>query len=320
MKRLSLINSLALMLSVGLQNVYAQAQSPAAPAAEASSSTPSEKPNDLSTYERDNHLLLAAKPTEAQWLETPNEKIVALYKAGETQKTKGTLLLLHTSESPQLWPAPLENLRANLPRYGWETMAVPLPQKSRPNPNNDSTQGDNNSVKDSTPTTDKTKTRAPREQLIAERINAAMLDINKKNQNNNNLVVLVDNSSAADSLAALYKTVSASTTKNNINGPLQVLILVNLQAQEPLTQTQLAAIFSVADLPIMDVFFEPDDEIQSEMRRLHNAEAMRKNVKYYQQLVLPPEHLLNASNKLSFWQEKVRGFMEKYTEIQKSVR
>jgi hypothetical protein len=324
------INSLVLILSFGLQSVCAQAQSSAPPAAEASSSTPlekpSEKPQDLSAYERDNNLLIAANPTEAQWLETPNEKIVALYKAGETEKTKGTLLLLHTSELPQLWPAPLENLRINLPRYGWDTMAIPLPQKSRANLNNDSIQSNNSSTNDnasannSTPASDKAKTLAPREQLIAERINAAILDINKKSQSNSHLTILVDNSSATDSLAALYKAVSTSTAKNKINGPLQALILVNLQEQEPLTKTQLAAIFAITELPVMDVFFGADNYAQGEMRRLHHAEAMRKNITRYQQLILPPENQFNASNKQSFWQEKVRGFIEKHTEVKKPVR
>jgi Protein of unknown function (DUF3530) len=337
MKHFSSMNRFALLVILGLESVCVQAESAAASATEASSSSKaaevlSEKQPYATTHERDNHLLMIAKPTEAQWLETPNEKIVVLYKAGETRKTKGILLILHTPESPQLWPAPLENLRVNLPVYGWASLAVPLPQKFRPDTKNNSTSSENSTntpnttssenttSSDNSVTTNNAKTFAPREQLIAERTQAAILDIHKKDLSDlakNNLVVLVDNSAAADSLATLYKTVSTSTIKNKINGPLQALILVNLQEQEPLTQTQLTTIFSIAELPIMDVFFGSNDDTQLNLRRMHKAEAMRKNVAHYQQLVLPPEHPLNTSNKLNFWQEKVRGFMEKYTEIQK---
>src|SRR4051812_16193286 len=80
-----------------------------APAGVASSQS-SEKPLYNSSTERDNALLAIAKPDEIQWLETPNEKVLALFKAGEQKKTKGAILILHASELSQRWPATLDNL------------------------------------------------------------------------------------------------------------------------------------------------------------------------------------------------------------------
>ena len=310
----------------------------AATTAQPSAEQTAEKPLYSSTQERDNTLLAKANPNEIKWLETTNEKFIALFKAGETRKTKGSLLILHAPETPQLWPAPLESLRRNLPLYGWETMTVPLPQKypsdtperDSASQTNSSTEAQNSSTTtslasssatESTPSTTQSaatsseaaKPLLPRAQLITERITAAITELNKNGQFN--VIMLVDNSSAPESLAGIFKTTNAGTTnKNIVDGPVQALVLVNLQNQEPLTQEQLKTIFTSPDLPVMDVFFDPDNPYQIEVRRLHRAEAMRSKTKDYQQLVLPPEYLININNKQGFWLEKVRGFMEKKAE------
>lgn len=279
-----------------------------APPTEAvSNATSGEKTIFASSFDRDNALLALALPNEVRWLETPQDKIIALFKARETRKSLGSLLILHAPELPQLWPAPLESLRRNLPLYGWDTMAVPLPslqatkisgspESVDSNRSSESTNMDSSSIQTSSAATQGI-TPLLRTQLINERINAAIKLLNKIGQPN--VVVLVDNSSAPDSVVELYKTT------------IQALILVNLQNQEPLTQIQLAAIFSNIDLPVLEVFFRPDDKYQIEMRRLHQAEAMRKNLKNYQQLILPPENFTAVDNKQSFWLEKVRGFIKK---------
>lgn len=296
----------------------------------ASSATP-EKPIYANNTERDNALLAKAftaiaKADELQPLETPDEKILALYKAGETRKTKGVLLIMHAPEVPQLWPTNLENLRRNLPFYGWATMALPLPAKYQSAiPERESasvssiaTETTNSAAASSTPaesvaTASSAASEAPkpliaRDKLINERVDAAVAQLNKLGQFN--LVMLVDNSSAPDALASLYKKINkTSTTSDTVDGPLQALILVNLQNQEPLSKEQLGAIFSVSDLPVMDVFFNPDNAAQGELRRLHHAEAMRKNLKDYQQLILPSQPAVNVDDKQNFWLGKIHGFV-----------
>ena len=323
---------LTLVFALGLQSSWLMAQTPdgSQPALPTSTeSTPntvagetpqkttsSEKVNFVSTAERDNTLLAVALPDEVRWLETPQEKVIALFKAAETSKPQGSLLILHASELPQLWPASLESLRRTLPIYGWDTMAVPLPNihapktlsstpaatdnSSRDNSSTNSSSTNSsstNSAQMATSLTSEVKTALPRAQIINERVTAAVTLLGKIGQPN--IFVLTDNSSAPDSLVEIYKN------------KIQALILVNLQNQEPLTQTQLAAIFSQPKLPVLDVFFKPDDSDQITRRRLHQAEAMRKNLINYQQLILPPEHFAVVDDKQGFWLEKVRGFMKK---------
>ena len=291
----------------------------------ASSSQTSEKPIYGSTSERDNELLAKAfaaiaKADEIQWLETPDEKIVSLFKPGEEQKVKGALLILHAPETPQLWPAPLENLRRNLPIYGWTTMAVPLPAKyaqaipprESPLVASETTDASASSDAESSAANSSASSSAeaekplpPRSQLIAGRVEAARVQLNNAGQAK--FVMLVDNSSAPDAVASLYSKDAGATADT---GPLQALILVNLQSQEPMSKEQLAAIFSAGNLPVLDVFFTADSSELTELRRTHRAQAMRQKLKYYQQLILPPEQQVTIDDTQSFWLGKVRGFME----------
>lgn len=308
----------------------------AATSASTTPEKPPEKPIYGSTSERDNALLANAKPTEIQWLETPNEKFIGLYKEGETRKAKGALLILHAPELPQLWPAPLESLRRNLPIYGWETLTIPLPQKyvnaipERDTPTSATTASDDNANTSEASSTESSPAQStsadaaqsssassqsslPRAQIINERVDAGITYLNKNGQYN--VVILVDNSSAPFGLEEIFKKINTGTsTQETLDGPLQALIIVNLQSQEPLTKEQLNAIFSSENLPIMDVFFDPDTPYQREVRRLHHAAAMRKNVNDYRQVILPPDHRVSIDDKQGFWLEKVRGFMERKAE------
>lgn len=326
------------LLLVLLASRQSYAQDPAASSAgseAASSAQSSEKPIYSSNQERDNDLLAKAyvaiaKPEEIVWLETPEERIVSLFRLAETRKTKGALLLLHAPETPQLWPASLENPRRNLPLYGWATMALALPAKypavvpvreaASSAAADDGTAGETTSsaaasssaaetASSSSSTNSSAKPLPPRNEVIASRVNAAVSQLNK--DGHYNLVVLVDNSSAPDALASLLQKVNKNGgTPDTIDGPLQALILVNMQEQEPLTKAQLSGIFSVSALPVLDVFFGPENPTMAEARRLHKAEAMRQNVKEYQQVLISPEQQTTIDEKRGYWLAKVQGFME----------
>jgi len=309
-----------------------------APAAEevsassAAAPAPLEKPIYSSNTERDNDLLAKAltalaKADELLWLETADEKVLSLYKAGETRKTLGLLLILHAPEIPQLWPSNLENLRRNLPLYSWSTIALPLPAKySAETPKRDL-------PTPVAPTTDESSSAAPeaaaassvassepakpipaRDKLIEGRVTAAVGEINKLGKLD--LAVLVDNSSAPDALASLYTQFNISK-ENTAETALKALILVNLQEQEPLTKTQLAAIFASSNLRVMDVFFNPDNKAQAEIRRLHKAEAMRQNLKDYRQLILPTQPNVSTEDTQNFWLGKTHGFLNSKLEKEK---
>lgn len=326
-----MLKPLLLLGLLGLSNLgFTQNTAPAdAASSSAVSSAPAEKPLYTDSVERDNDLIAKAftaiaKADELQWLEPPGEKVLTLYKTGETRKTKGVLLIMHAPETPQLWPTNLENLRRNLPIFGWGTMALPLPAKYQaviPKRDVASSAPADAAATSSAPaaspavnessavaSSEEAKPLVERDKLIAGRVDAAVAQLNKLGQFN--LVVLVDNSSAPDALAALYAKINKATSNSEtMDGPLQALILVNLQDQEPLSRAQLSAIFSVGDLPVMDVFFNPDTKAQAELRRLHHAEAMRQNVKDYQQLVLPVQPSVSRDDTQNFWLGKIHGFV-----------
>lgn len=287
---------------------------------------------------RDNQLLAQASADEAQWLDTPEGEILALFRPTESRVTKGTLLLLHAAEMPPGWPAPLENLRRNLPQYGWQTLAVTLPEpegiiipaRELPVVIEAENKADNGSEANSeetnidtedqavaaSSTNDVSKTNAEtldteeapapaitREELIAQRIQAALLFLAQNEANN--IALLVDNSGINDSLKALVTQAQLPS--------IRAVILTNIQPQEALTPAQLTAAFSTPQLPVLDVFVGPNNQPQQSWRQRHRAQAMRSQLDVYQQFVMPSMQAIDINNAQSFWLERVRGFLERKT-------
>lgn len=324
------------VLAFCLLPVIALAQEPeedAEPSAATSEISSSSKSSEAPTYPsrdmRDKSLIAAVMDDEAQWLETEHGKILALYRPTEAKKTLGVLILFHAAENPQHWPPMLENLRANLPRYGWETLAISLPQKypapipARPSSSASSASEETEAAAEAPPaeeTVAASSSSAPssysaasssvaRDELIAAYVDAAFNFLKEKGQLNT--VVLTDNSSVfqiMQTLAPQIKDNSRDTTV--VDGPLQALIITNLQQQEPITKQELETVFGAKQLPILDIFFAPVDAGQVQARELHRAVAMRKKVADYQQLLIDDQPKSVEQDHQSFVLGRVRGFMQ----------
>ena len=318
------------------QEPDANAETSAASSETSSSSKSSEAPLYESRDIRDKTLLAKAVKDEAQWLETEHGKILALYRPTEAKVTRGVLILFHAAENPQLWPSMLENLRANLPRYGWETLALSLPQKypaaipERPSSSSASASSasteaeagapdaaapaaEENTAAASSADTSSSSSAAsstvPRDLLIETYVNAAFTFLEEKGQLNR--VILVDNSSAYQVLQKLISQVQENKrNEDTLDGPLQALVITNLQQQEPLNKLELETIFGAEKLPVQDIFFAPDNAEQSESRDLHRAVAMREKVDSYQQILLDNPPKLVEQDHQSFLLGRVRGFMQ----------
>ncbi|WP_062066258.1 DUF3530 family protein [Cellvibrio sp. OA-2007] len=317
------------------------AESSAASSAASSSSKSSEAPLYPSRTMRNKSLFADEIKDEAQWLDTEHGKILALYRPTEAKKTLGVLILFHAAENPQFWPPMLENLRANLPRYGWETLAISLPHKypapipARPSSSSFSASASSASGE----TEDNTEDAAPadetaaqeeavaaasssapgsssaasssvaREVLIATYVEAAFGFLKEKGRFN--VVVLTDNSSAHQVLQNLLPQVKENKRDASVvDGPLQALVITNLQQQEPISKTELEAIFSAAQLPVMDIFFAPDNAEQHDARELHRAIAMRKKLADYQQHLIDTQPKMVEQDHQSYLLGRVRGFMK----------
>ncbi|MEN0038413.1 MAG: DUF3530 family protein [Cellvibrio sp.] len=310
-----------------------------APSSETSSSSKSsEAPLYPSRDIRDKTLLAKVLDDEAQWLETEHGKVLALYRPTEAKVTRGVLILFHAAENPQLWPPMLENLRANLPRYGWETLALSLPQKypaaipARPSSSSasassasadatapettepaatDPATADDSAASsaESASASSAASSSVPRDVLIETYINAAFTFLEEKGQLNR--VILTDNSSVFQVLEKLIPQVQENKRdKDTLDGPLQALVITNLQQQEPISKSELEAIFGAEKLPVLDIFFTPDNPEQTEARDLHRAVAMRKKLDSYQQLLLDSQPKLIEQDHQSFLLGRVRGFMQ----------
>jgi hypothetical protein len=343
---LNYLNSLLLGLMLQISNIHAQEpESTDTPenTAEQNTSQTNNRLSEAPPYEsrtmRDRTLIANTLQDESLWLETEYGKILALYRITEINSTYGVLVLLHAAEDPQHWPPTLENLRANLPRYGWETLALTLPRKTPPlvpaRPSSSSSSLDNNSDGEEL-MDEKSETNAnlevgaasssssspiARDLLITAYIEAALRYLGEKNLYN--IVVLTDNSSAYLSLNTLLPKIKVNTKDHDtIDGPLQALIIANLQPQENSRKTELESIFSVPQLPVMDIFFAPHSTHQQAVRSRHKAAAMRQKMKDYQQFSVINQPLITETDPQSFLLGRVRGFIQKKAsgvELQKST-
>lgn len=304
-------------------------EQPAAENANAQSSTSS---SEVPLYEsrdmRDKTLIANAAGEQAQWLDTEYGKLLAFYRATEAKQTHGVLILFHSAEDPQTWPPILENLRANLPRYGWETLAVTLPQKyPQPVPARASSASASSSsetapgaeppapAENTEPATaqasSSSSSRVPRETLVTAYVQAALKFLQEKGQFN--AVFLVDNSSADLVLQQLLPQIKENPKDpETIDGPIQALVITNLQSQEQLTTSELTSIFANKQLPVLDVFFTPDDAEQDKARDLHRAVAMRQKLDNYFQVSLDSQPKIVETDPRSFLAARVRGFMQKH--------
>jgi hypothetical protein len=297
-----------------------------------STSKSSEAPLYESRDMRDKSLLAKALDDEAQWLDTEHGKILALYRPTEAKTTRGALILFHAAENPQFWPPMLEDLRANLPRYGWETLAITLPQKypaeipARPSspasassssPDAQAAEG-GTAPEEATGITESSTASAAsssasssvaRALLIETYTDAAINFLKEKGQFN--VVVLTDNSSAYQILGKLIPQIQEnSRDSTTVDGPLQALVITNLQQQEPITKTELEAIFAAKQLPALDIFFAPDNKKQIASRDLHRAVAMRKKIAIYQQLLMGSQPKIVERDHQGYLLGRVRGFMQ----------
>lgn len=301
---------------------------------EVSSSSASSEPLLYPSRDMRNKSLFAdATKDEAQWLDTEYGKILALYRPTEAKKTLGVLVLFHAAEDPQFWPAALESLRANLPRYGWETLAISLPHQypaaipNRPSSSSSSasassTEGDTSGEttneqppaaeqesSSSTSSSSASSSSVAREVLISAYVTSAFNFLNENHRFN--VVVLTDNSSAHQVLQSLIPQIKENPEDpTTIDGPLQALVITNLQQQEPLNKEELNSIFAAKELPILDIFFTPEDAEQKTSRELHRAVAMRNKVADYQQLLIdnPPRSV--TQDYQGYLLGRVRGFMK----------
>lgn len=321
---------------------------------QSSSSSSSETPLYPNRATRDKTLIAKAAGEQAQWLDTDHGQILAFYRPTEARETRGVLVLFHAAEDPQTWPPILENLRANLPRFGWETLAITLPQKSPgaipPRPSSSSSSvaeakpeeeqdgeeqngkeqdeeeqkkepEENPAAEEQSSTVEAVAEQSsssappaiPREELIAAYVKAAFAFLEEKALLN--AVILVDNSSAAPVLSELIPQVSENPENpDTLDGPIQALVITNVQSQEPLTTGELTTIFGNPKLPVLDVFFTPDNAEQKQARDRHRAVGMRQKLEVYQQIALDGQPKIVETDPRSFLAARVRGFMQRYAD------
>lgn len=126
---------LTLLLALALSSTPLQAadgepaSAPAAPATPAAADTaPRERilPDPSAAIQADLARALDAT-TELIWLESGEQKTLALSAPHNTRKQAGTVIILHDQHTSADWPELVSTLRKGLPDKGWATLSLQLP-------------------------------------------------------------------------------------------------------------------------------------------------------------------------------------------------
>ncbi len=72
-------------------------------------------------------LLKSTAPNEIKWLNSSDEKFIALYRNDTRGTQRGGLILLHEMGGHPDWPEVISPLRNSLPQHGWFTLSIQLP-------------------------------------------------------------------------------------------------------------------------------------------------------------------------------------------------
>lgn len=281
-------------------------------------------PRFESRVHRDRELLAETYPGEARRLATAEGELLVLFKPALHAEPKGALLIAYTGNQPGDWPAELENLRRSLPYYGWATLALALPPEPKtpvpPRPLDEEAEapgdeegaeapGDEPEEPEEAPPEEPDP---PRAQRLAERLDAALALLAQEGQLN--LVVLVDNLSASDVHAHLRPGLAVGEPgdrpgQSPLAGPVRALILLNLYPQQPLSEAQLRELFSVPELPILNLFPGMDSPPRAQQRRQHRGLAQQQRLNQYQALVLPFASTPDLDDRHSHWVQRIQSFM-----------
>ncbi len=87
--------------------------------------SPIQAQNELNVAET---LASRLNPGEALWLDTEQDKFLAVYTPNLNGHPKGGTVILHDANGHPDWPNVIRPLRKSLPLYGWATLSVQLPQ------------------------------------------------------------------------------------------------------------------------------------------------------------------------------------------------
>lgn len=280
-----------------------------------------EVPRSQSRAERERELQSSAHPEEARLLNTPEGEVLALYLPPLTSSPKGALLLTYTGERPGDYPPAWENLRQALPHFGWGTMLIALPPATpaaippRPEEPAENPEEATGTTEPNQAAPEPEAPGIPRPERIASRLEAAISQLEQEGPLN--LLIMVDNLSAVPAFTHLKPGLKvadanergeAALGQSPLAGPVRALIVANIHPHSPLTNQDLAQIFSVPELPVLDLFLGPNSADES---RRHKGQSQTQNMGSYQALKLPDSRSLGSDGLQSFWIKRLEGFMKR---------
>lgn len=184
---------------------------------------------DLWTEQQIARQLSEQHPGETLWLDTPGQPTLALHRQTSRRNIEGGVIILHDIGSNPARPGLTNELRTQLPRYGWSTLSVQMPH-----------------LKD----LDSEPAVASLLEETRPRILAAIRQF--KQRNILNLVLIGHGRSANLALGFLV-------TSDNIDTDISALVAIGLSSQRGSGDWRDAeAMLARSQVPVLDIYAELD--------------------------------------------------------------
>jgi len=321
-----------------------QEQTPAPDSGPNGSNKGVSRPLYQSHIKRDMQLLAEGVPQPSViWLGDPEEQFLVLYEEDLTGEPVGAILILHAEGQHSSWPDTIEQVRTNLPEFGWNTLSTtlpdpplpPIPERTLPaggaatpplDTNNASppvaaAAGEDDEIFDDSRgalgdgslspepiagAADETKTETSTQEQATTRIQAAIRYLHEKGQFN---IVLMGDGIGAIRASCYLKKLFPTPDSDQLK-PIRAMVMLNARNQLPGSKQSLPGCLYDATLPTLDIYFGLDhrDHPDADERLKYSR---RSKFLLYQQIHLPEiaHHTSQGENRLS---RRIRGFLEKH--------
>ena len=190
---------------------------------------------------------------EATWLQADGEKFLGIYAEHETEKPKGSAIILHGIGVHPDWPDVVQPLRTELPAHGWATLSLQMPILR-----NEAGYEE----------------YAPLFDEVAPRMNAGIAFLHQQGINN---IVIIGHS--------LGSTMAAYYLANNPDTQVQALVAVGVsgtQFDDP--KKNYFASLPKLTLPILDIYGSIDLKPVLDAEKKKAQVARKAGNKHYRQI------------------------------------
>lgn len=295
--------------------------------------------------QRQNLLMALEGPPDAVWIEVDGEKIPGFWRADQSGRPLGAVLILPAQAENARWSQTLAQLHHHLPKHGWATLSVELPElpepaiPQRPSPvapvdapdsasthSADETSLENQETEPATspppPATQDAASTTIEEtrSAIQRKITAATAYLHQQGQYN--LVLIGEGVSALWVLEHLGVAVAPPAPKGAdenrkaiVERAIRAVVLLDAQTPNYLQPTELTERLRFPQVPTLDLYTDPTIPARNLAAQRKQASIKAGYEVFVQRQLAPPAGPREAADPAETRLTKaIRGFLQRHAQ------